>query len=237
MNQSSVRLAVVRIVPVFLLMLTFMTPVIGSAQTVAPSSVEQAPNLPGVPKKIEVIAFGTLTLPAGDYRWQTTKLPAFANASSLVAVHRGFLIAVNNPVAILKADGTVQEVEKGSALPLAEGEQFAAVQVNGVPADMMIVEFPLVTDVDPKETPETVTVVPLKQGTYTFAVLAIPAYKPGDPTPGQILTKAAGPGIAVYPFAVGQAATPTSGANAGPFWLVAIFPAAETSTTGAFTLK
>ena len=225
-NQSAVHLALVRIVPPFLLMLAFMAPAIGNAQTIAPSSVEQAPPLPGVPAGIEVIAFGTLTLPAGDYRWQTTRLPAFVNASSLIAVHRGFLIAVNNPVAVLKADGTVREVAGGSALPLAEGEQFAAVQVNGGPADMMIVEFPLVTDVDPKETPGRVTPVTLKQGTYTFAVLVIPAHKPGDPTPGQILAKAAGPGIAVYPFAVGQtAATPATGANAGPFWLVAIFPA------------
>lgn len=232
-TPPSTHQALIRLVSALMLVLTFMAPAIGSAQGIAPSTGDQAPALPGVPKEIKISAFGTLTLPAGDYRWQTTRLPAFVNADSLIATHRGFLIAVNNPIAVLKTDGTLREVAGGSALPLAEGEQFAAVQVNGVAADMMIVEFPLVSDIDPKETPESVTPITLKQGTYTFAVLAIPAHKPGDPTPGQILAKAAGPGIAVYPKAIGDAtpgASPAADAKDGPFWLVAIFPAAETSS-------
>lgn len=220
-----------RIVLSLIVVAMFAMPSAGdaSARSAVDMVVDQAPTLPGVPSDIKIVAFGTLPLESGDYRWQATRLAAFPDATSTVTVHRGFLIAVNKPVTIVKADGSRRQVAGGSALPLAEGEQFAPVQVNGVAADLTIVELPLVADISPQETPDQVAPITLKQGTHIFAVLAIPARKPGDPTAGQLLAKAAGSGIAVYPRVVGEA-TPAADEKSGPFWLVAIFPASGTSS-------
>jgi len=218
-----IRSLVRRLIVTLLLAMSLVMPSLAAAQEGTPEGSGQPPVLPGVPASVEVIAFNRVTLAAGDYRWQATSLPAFPDDSVKIAVHRGFVVAVNNPVAILREDGTVWQADRGSALAITEGEQFAAAEVNGEPADMTIVELPLVSDVKPDEQPDQVAPFTLAEGTYLLAVLAIPAHKEGDPTPGQLLAQAAGPGIAVYPRAVGQA-TPAAADRSGPFWLVAIFP-------------
>lgn len=222
-----------RLVVTLLLAMSLVMPFLAAAQEGASEDTGQPPVLPGVPVSVEVSAFSRVALTAGDYRWQATSLPAFPDDSVKIAVHRGFVVAVNNPVAILREDGTIWQADRGSALAIAEGEQFAAAEVNGEPADMTIVELPLVSEVKPDEQPDQVAPFTLAEGMYILAVLAIPAHKEGDPTPGQLLAQAAGPGIAVYPRAVGQA-TPAAADKSGPFWLVAIFPdTGAASTPGA----
>lgn len=191
------------------------------------------PILPGVPSSVSVEAWLTLDL-EGDYRWQSTKFAATADAVGPIQVHHGFLVATDNAVEVSDPAFGIHSVPGGGAL--AMGEQQSLMVKAAKPAGnarIMFVELVASGAEFPGEQPDSVKDFSVVKGRYVAAVLALPSGT-NAPKPAQVVAKAAAPAIAIMPegasSATSSAGTPTSTATTSTVpiatWLVALFPVA-----------
>lgn len=174
------------------------------------------PILPGVPASVSVEAWLTLDL-EGDYRWQSTKFAATAEAAGPVQVHHGFLVATDKAVEISDPAFGIHEVPGGGALAMGEQQQLM-VKAPAGDARIMFVELVAAGTEFQGEQPDSVKAFTVQKGRYTAAVLAIPGGA-SAPKPAQVIAKAAAPAIAITPEGASVPAT-------AAMWLVALFPVA-----------
>ena len=186
--------------------------------------VTTAPVLPGVPADIPLMSFVVLELPAGDYQWQTRSITSLTRTDDPLDVHDGFLIAVDQPVIVLKAGSPSQAVPAGQALVLEDGDRILPTASGDTPANLVIVEFVAIENIGADEAPDQVLPLTLEAGVYTLAVLDVANVAADGPTPGQIIAEAAGPGFGIS----AEEETGETSSEAPPLtWLVSIFPATE----------
>jgi hypothetical protein len=190
--------------------------------------VVTAPVLPGVPADIPLLSFTVLELPAGDYQWQTRSMTSLTRTDDPLDVHAGFLIAVDQPVIVLKAGAPSQPVQAGEALILEEGDRILPTSSGDTPANLVIVELVAIENIAANETPDEVLPLTLETGIYTLAVLDISGIGEGGPTPGEIIAEAAGPGFGIS----ADEETGTTTETVALTWLVSIFPASEEDLPG-----
>jgi hypothetical protein len=182
------------------------------------STVIPAPDLPGVPGDVPVVGFTTLSLDGGEYQWQTTSRQTVDREDDPIETHDGFLLSIDQPIIVLKAGAPSRPVPAGNSLPLAEGDRVLPVASGDTPGNIVIVEFVALEDIGPDETPDQTLPVTLDPGTYTLALLDITNLGEDDPSPGQVIVEAAGPG-----FAISSTDDPAAGDVPLVVWLASIF--------------
>lgn len=183
-----------------------------------------APVLAGVPDDIPLLTWTVLELPGGEYQWQTSSRTSLTRTDDPIEVHDGFLIAVDQPVIVLKAGAPSQPVQAGEGIVLTEGDRILPTTSGDTPANFVIVELVALDNIGPDETPDEVLPLTLEAGIYTLALLDISGVEADGPTPGQIIGEAAGPG-----FGISQNEETGADTSETPdlTWLVSIFPATE----------
>lgn len=106
----------------------------------------------------------TATLPAGDYTWQATTLPAEPAPAVSVPFHLGFVAAIADPVTVIDAAGLATELVPGLAVAVDEGEALAVEAPGDAPADFSAIELVPIEDA---EDPDAIA-FPLTDGTFSL---------------------------------------------------------------------
>ena len=188
------------------------------------NGVASAPVLAGVPEDIPLLNWTVLELPVGDYQWQTSSRTTLTRTDDPIEVHDGFLIAVDQPVIVLKAGAPSQPVQAGQSIVLTEGDRILPTTSGDTPVNIVIVELVALDNIGPDETPDEVLPLTLEAGIYTLALLDISGTGADGPAPGEIIAEAAGPGFGI---SHGEETGTDTSETPELTWLVSIFPATE----------
>ena len=199
----------------------------GNFATAHQNDPTPSPEVPNVPAEAEVVLSVELVLDAGDYQWHAFTIGSSLPGDTLTTVHQGLLVATSGEVQVSYEDDRMEQVERGEALFLVEGDKILPISSSGGLVEFSLVEL---LQISPPATPVSTETagfadsMTIGEGHYIVALLFLPESVENEAMIEAIAAMAEGLIIEIMP--PDQGATPEATDRAR--WFVGLFPLSAT---------